>query len=70
MWKSTKVEGLLAAAVVSSLLVTAPMFAQQADPLPSWNDGAAKKTILDFVRVTTDKSNPQFVPPEQRVVIW
>jgi hypothetical protein len=35
------------------------------DPLPSWNDGAAKKAILEFVRVTTDKANPNFVSPEQ-----
>ena len=41
-----------------------------ADPLPSWNDGAAKKAILDFVRVTTDKASPQFVPPEQRIATF
>ena len=38
----------------------------KSDPLPSWNDGAAKQAILNFVRVTTDASNPSFVPPEQR----
>src|SRR5262249_18010595 len=26
---------------------------QQSDPLPSWNDGDAKRAIIDFVRVTT-----------------
>jgi hypothetical protein len=40
---------------------------QNSDPLPSWNDGAPKKAILEFVRVTTDKSNPQYVPVEQRI---
>ena len=30
------------------LLVASQAFAQ-ADPLPSWNDGAAKKSIIDFV---------------------
>jgi hypothetical protein len=51
----------------------APLFARgseperAADPLPSWNDGAAKKAILEFVRVTTDKESPKFVPPEQRI---
>jgi hypothetical protein len=34
----------------------------QTDPLPSWNDGAAKKAIVDFVRTTTDKANTKFVP--------
>ena len=43
---------------------------QKTDPLPSWNDGPAKRAILDFVRITTDKSNPKFVPPEQRIVTF
>ena len=29
--------------------------------LPSWNEGAAKAAILDFVRSTTDPSRPTFV---------
>lgn len=41
-----------------------------ADPLPSWNDGTAKKAIVEFVRVTTDKAGPKFVPPEQRVATF
>ncbi len=31
------------------------------DPLPSWNEGLAKATILDFVRKTTAPSSPSFV---------
>jgi len=40
------------------------------DPLPSWNDGPAKQAILDFVKTTTDKSNPKFVPPEDRIATF
>jgi hypothetical protein len=40
------------------------------DPLPSWNDGTAKKAILDFVHATTDKSSSKFVPPEQRIATF
>jgi phosphoglycolate phosphatase-like HAD superfamily hydrolase len=40
------------------------------DPLPSWNDGPAKKAILDFIHVTTDKSSSKFVPPEQRIATF
>jgi hypothetical protein len=30
-----------------------PMVSDQSQPLPSWNDGAAKSAILDFVtRIT------------------
>jgi phosphoglycolate phosphatase-like HAD superfamily hydrolase len=41
-----------------------------AGPLASWNDGPAKQAILDFVRVTTDKSNESFVPPEDRIATF
>ena len=34
------------------------------DPLPSWNDGAAKQAIVDFVRTTTESGGVKFVPPE------
>src|SRR5271167_4188047 len=39
----------------------------QGDPLPSWNDGATKQAILDFVRATTDPSSKDLVPPEERI---
>ena len=44
--------------------------AAEPDPLPSWNDGTAKKAILNFVKTTTDKSNRQFVPPEERIATF
>jgi len=31
------------------------------DPLPSWNDGAAKKSIVEFVAKVTKKGGPEFV---------
>jgi phosphoglycolate phosphatase-like HAD superfamily hydrolase len=40
------------------------------DPLPSWNDGPAKKAILDFVRTTTNQSSPNFVPTGQRIATF
>src|SRR5215471_3971417 len=40
------------------------------DPLPSWNDGAAKKTILDFVQATTDRTNPKFVAEPERIAVF
>jgi hypothetical protein len=36
------------------------------DPLPSWNSGATKDAILEFIRVTTDPNSTKFVPDEQR----
>ena len=46
------------------LLLATPVRAQ--DPLPAWNDGAAKQAILNFVKTTTDPASKNFVPPEQR----
>jgi phosphoglycolate phosphatase-like HAD superfamily hydrolase len=44
--------------------------AETSDPLPSWNDGAAKQAILDFVKITTDSSSPNFVAPEARIATF
>jgi phosphoglycolate phosphatase-like HAD superfamily hydrolase len=41
-----------------------------ADPLASWNDGPAKRAILDFVRATTDQSSKDFVKPEDRIATF
>ena len=37
--------------------------AQTPDPLPSWNDGAPKKSITDFVARVTTPGAADFVPP-------
>ena len=47
--------------------------AQTATPgglLPSWNDGAAKQAIFDFVRATIDRSSPSYVFPEDRIAVF
>ncbi len=47
-----------------------PAPAAAADPLASWNDGLAKQAIVDFVKTTTDKNNPKFVPVEDRIATF
>jgi phosphoglycolate phosphatase-like HAD superfamily hydrolase len=42
----------------------------QVDPLPSWNEGAAKKAIVDFVQATTTQGSAQFVPPAERIATF
>ena len=39
------------------------------EPLVSWNDGAAKSTILAFVRSVTEPG-PDFVPPADRIATF
>jgi phosphoglycolate phosphatase-like HAD superfamily hydrolase len=63
MKSSTVVRVLLA-----SLIAGAEAHAQT-DPLPSWNDGAAKKAIIAFVQATTS-SGPTFVAPEARIATF
>lgn len=41
-----------------------------ADPLPSWNDGQAKRAILAFVARVTAAGSPGFVPPPGRVATF
>lgn len=44
--------------------------AQTPGPLPSWNSGLARNAIVEFVRVTTDPANAQFVPPSERIATF
>jgi hypothetical protein len=57
-------------AVFSCVFLTGQVFGGRADALPSWNDGPAKQAIWEFVRVTTDKGGPKFVPSEERIAAF
>lgn len=57
------------AAFVSFVLLACSAFAQT-DPLPSWNDGAAKAAITGFVTRTTMEGGPDFVPPAERIAVF
>ena len=46
--KTTRSQILLAAALVAAVAFTT-VIARAADPLPSWNEGKAKQSIIDFV---------------------
>ena len=44
--------------------------AQQGNPLPSWNNGAAKKAIVSFVQAAARKGGPGYVAPAQRIAVF
>jgi len=44
--------------------------AAQEDPLPSWNDSAAKTAILDLVAQTTTEGGANFVAPGDRIATF
>jgi hypothetical protein len=53
-------------AIVIAGLTTA--YAQ--DPLSSWNDGPAKKSITEFVAKVTKEGSPDFVPVAERIATF
>jgi phosphoglycolate phosphatase-like HAD superfamily hydrolase len=58
-------------AVLCTLLLIGWAHAQQtADPLPSWNEGAAKQAIVAFVAATTTEGSGDFVPAAQRIAVF
>lgn len=66
-WQQLRIRALVALALVFAA-ATAALAAD--DPLPSWNDGAAKASIIAFIdKVTTDGS-PDFVPVEARIATF
>jgi hypothetical protein len=44
--------------------------APAADPLPSWNEGAARRDLIDFVRRVTTEGGADFVPPPERIATF
>jgi phosphoserine phosphatase len=68
------VSACVARRALLTLAVAAPfgrsVFAQPADPLPSWNDGPAKARILAFVQSVTQGGGPDYVPPAERVAVF
>lgn len=41
-----------------------------ADALPSWNDNANKRSLVDFVARVTRENGPDFVEPKQRIAVF
>lgn len=54
--------GLLAVAIQ-------PVYAID-EPLPSWNDGVVKQSIIDFVQQVTNEGSPNFVPIPERIAVF
>ena len=58
----------LVLAVVALAVAASTVHAQ--DPLPSWNDGAAKKSITEFVQRVTKEGGAEFVSPSERIAVF
>ena len=60
---------LLTAITLAVLLAFAPL-AAAADPLPSWNEGEAKRSVVDFVQRVTTAGGADFVPVPERIAVF
>jgi haloacid dehalogenase-like hydrolase len=69
MGKAALRPALMAAALIGALAFTA-VASQAADPLPSWNDGPAKQSIISFVERVTTPGSPDFVPVAERIATF
>ena len=41
-----------------------------ADPLPSWNDGKARRAIVEFVATVTKPGSPEHIPVTERIALF
>jgi len=69
----TPVLRLCAIALVAAVCGCAAAFGQSGgvkDPLPSWNESAAKRQIEEFVQRTTKPGGPDFIPEDERIATF
>ena len=69
---NTKVNlrGALMALATLMLAALLPGAAHAEDPLPSWNEGAAKAAIISFVERVTTEGSAGFVPVPERIAVF
>jgi len=77
--KPARTKNLLAAAFIAAVTLSATSaraalsaeaVAKADDPLPSWNDGPAKQSIITFVEKVTKEGSPDFVPVPERIATF
>ena len=61
---------ILPAPALAQLPASPPTQSSVTDPLPSWNDTAPKKAILEFVARVTKQGSPDFVPEAERIATF
>ncbi len=57
-------------AIATFCCLLVAQIATAADPLPSWNDGAPKRSIIAFVNRVTREGSPDFVPVPARIATF
>jgi phosphoglycolate phosphatase-like HAD superfamily hydrolase len=62
--------GLLFALAAAGLLACLGVAKADNDPLPSWNQGASKQAIIDFVNRVTTEGGPDYVAQPERIATF
>src|ERR1043165_7499174 len=61
---------VVALAIVVSTVSALAGASEQSDPLPSWNAGATKSSIVEFVGRVTKEGGADFVPIPERIATF
>lgn len=51
-------------------LLSVATFAHAGDPLPSWQEGSSKSSIINFVDAVSDDRSADYVPPSERIAVF
>src|SRR5262245_21061497 len=74
MFRTLACGGTATVILTGALTFAAPAFAAPSsaapDPLPSWNDGPAKRAIVAFVDGATREGSATFVPAPGRIAVF
>jgi hypothetical protein len=62
-------QNLIATALIAAAAFTTTI-SRAAEPLPSWNDGPTKQSIITFVEKVTKEGSPDFVPVAERIATF
>ena len=68
--KITRTGKLIFGVALLCAMALTTTISRAADPLPSWNDGPAKKAIVEFVTKVTTTGSPDFVPVPERIATF
>ena len=67
--KITRTQHVIAIVLLCVVALTT-VTAHADDALPSWNDGVAKKSVIEFVAKVTAQGSPDFVPITERIAVF
>lgn len=62
--------GVIACTAPTDKTISETTAKQNKDPLPSWNDGASKSAVIDYVEAVMDSSGSDFIPIADRIATF